>query len=77
MTTKIITNSPFDYLFDVCLSMATAAMAAMDTTAAMTVEETSVAVACPVAKRTSPLAVHVLVASVANGRLPAAVPLTV
>ena len=55
--------------------MTTTAITAVDLTPAMTVEKSSVAVACPMANRTSPLAVHVLVVVIANGRLPAAVPL--
>ena len=57
--------------------MATAVVASVDTTAVTMVEVSPVAAALPVAKGTSPLAVHVLVASVANGRLPSAVLLTV
>ena len=59
------------------LSVATAVVATVDTTAVTMVEEVPVAAASPVAKGTSPLAVHVAMTSVANGRLPAAVPLTV
>ena len=76
-TTNTTTVCLFAYLFAVCLSLATAVIAAMDTPMAPIVEESSVAVACPVAKRTSPLAEHGLVATVANARLPAGVPLTV
>ena len=57
--------------------MATATVAMADTTMAMTVVVASAPGASPVANGTSISAVDVASASVANGRLPAVVPLTV
>ena len=59
------------------LSLATAVVAPEHTTVMMPVEVGSVPGASPVANGTSISAVDIASAAVANGRLPAAVPLTV
>jgi hypothetical protein len=71
-----VSNTVYHLLF-VSLAPATAAVAPADTTMAVTVVVASVPRASPVANGTSISAEDVASASVAHGRLPAAVPLAI